>query len=167
MVPPSLFEIVVRRHQAAVRHTLLTLTDGDEMTADDLAQETFIRAFQAWDTFRALASPKTWLLRIAYTTFCDYLRSQHDSESLDNYFFHSSSPSESPSCGQDLQHDVAVAMQQLTPAERLCVQLFLVEDLSLQQVASITRLNINTVKSHILRGKDKLKTFLIQNGYDR
>ena len=67
----------------------------------------------------------------------------------------------------EICNDVQRAMQQLSEPERLCVQLALIEDRSIRQIVTITGLNENTVKSHLKRGKDKLKTFLINNGYDR
>ena len=134
------------------------------MLADDLAQETFIKAFYAWDTFAALSTPKTWLMRIAYTTFVDYTRANHITEELDQAEWVTSAGN---SGSTDIQHDVQAAMQQLSEQERICVQLELIEDQSIRQIGIITGLNENTIKSHLKRGKDKLKTFLINNGYDR
>jgi len=142
------------------------MTKGDSMLADDLAQETFIKAFYAWDSFQALSSPKTWLMRIAYTTFIDYTRSQHLTEDVDELPIENE-PISSGKVQEDIQMDVAKAMQLLTTNERLCVNLALVEDCSLKEVAKITGLNENTVKSHLKRGKEKLKTYLSNNGYDR
>lgn len=137
------------------------------MLADDLAQETFVKAFCAWDTFRALSSPKTWLMRIAYTTFCEHQRNLHVSGDIDNYLFLENSSSLTDADQLDIRRDIRWAMQQLSQPERVCVQLFLIEDLSIKQVAHITNLNENTVKSHIARGKEKLKKSLSTHGYDR
>jgi len=166
VVPSQVFEIVVRRHQNAVRRFLTEMTKGDTMLADDLAQEAFIKAFYAWDTFQAVSSPKTWLMRIAYTTFIDHTRSQHLSEDIDELSVEDE-PISSGKVREDIQMDVARAMQLLSHNERLCVNLSLVEDCSIREVAKITGLNENTVKSHLKRGKEKLKTYLSQNGYDR
>jgi len=142
------------------------MTKGDTMLADDLAQETFLKAFYAWDTFQALSSAKTWLMRIAYTTFIDYTRSQHLTEDIDD-LPEANEPISSGKVRADMQMDIARAMQLLSNNERLCVNLALIEDCSLKEVAKITGLNENTVKSHLKRGKEKLKTYLSNNGYDR
>jgi len=142
------------------------MTKGDSMLADDLAQETFIKAFYAWDTFQALSSAKTWLMRIAYTTFIDYTRSQHFTEDVDDIPEDLEPPS-AHAPRADIQMDVQEAMKLLSKNERLCVNLALVEDCSIKEVSKITGLNENTVKSHLKRGKEKLKTYLSQNGYDR
>jgi len=137
------------------------------MTADDLAQDTFLKAFQAWDTFQALASPKTWLLRIAYTTFCNHQRNLHPGEDITDYLFHETLSSPAEGDTQDTQRDIQAALQTLSAAERLCIQLSLMDDLSIREVARITGIKENTVKSHLSRGKEKLKTYLIHHGYDR
>jgi len=142
------------------------MTKGDTMLADDLAQETFIKAFYAWDTFQALSSAKTWLMRIAYTSFIDYTRSQHFTEDVDE-LPEDFQPASARTPRADIQLDVQQAMQLLSENERLCVELALVQDCSIKEVSKITGLNENTVKSHLKRGKDKLKTYLTQNGYDR
>jgi len=136
------------------------------MTADDLAQETFLKAFYAWDSFQAMSSPKTWLMRIAYTTFIDYTRSQHLTEDIDD-LPEENEPISSGKVREDLQMDVAKAMNLLSPPERLCINLAFIEDCSLKDVAKITGMKENTVKSHLKRGKEKMKTYLTQNGYDR
>ena len=55
----------------------------------------------------------------------------------------------------------------LSLSERLCVTLALIEGEKIKDVARITKMNENTVKSHLKRGKEKLKTYLSHNGYDR
>lgn len=138
------------------------------MLADDLAQETFIKAFYAWDSFAALSSPRTWLMRIAYTTFVNYTRTHHATEDMKEESTdteHVPTLQSDLSAHQDIRLDVQSALRLLSPPERLCVQLVLVEDRSIRQTATITGMNENTVKSHLRRGKDKLKTYLQSNGY--
>ncbi|MCQ2347613.1 MAG: RNA polymerase sigma factor [Paludibacteraceae bacterium] len=163
MVPSQVFEIVVRRYQGAVRRFLTGLTDGDSMLADDLAQDTFIKAFYAWDSFAALSSPKTWLMRIAYNTFMDYMRQQHPTEDLNAV---SDTPSQMHPPATDLHIDMQQALLILSPPERTCVQLSVLEDRSIKQIVKITGINENTVKSHLKRGKEKLRTYLNENGYE-
>ncbi|MDE6181114.1 MAG: RNA polymerase sigma factor, partial [Phocaeicola sp.] len=55
---------------------------------------------------------------------------------------------------------------QLKEAERTCITLFFMEDLPIDKIAVITGMPAGTVKSHLSRGKEKLATFLKQNGYD-
>ena len=68
------FGRLVEAYQPRVRRFLLNLTTGDEMLTDDLAQETFIKAYVNITKFRGMASFSTWLMRIAYNVFYDEVR---------------------------------------------------------------------------------------------
>lgn len=153
------FEQVVREHQESVRRLMLTLTLGDEALSDDLAQDTFLKAYRSWTAFRGLSSTRTWLFRIAYNTFYSYCRQQRAvMTDLQDYTHISQSSS--------LNMDIMQAMGVLTDMERLCVTLALIEGETIKEVAKITRLKENTVKSHIKRGREKLAQYLRNNGYE-
>ena len=63
--------------------------------------------------------------------------------------------------------DVYQSLNTLIDVVRNCITLFYMEDLSIDKIAGITGIPAGTVKSHLSRGKDKLATYLKQNGYDR
>ena len=62
--------------------------------------------------------------------------------------------------------DVRRALSLLGEAERTCITLQMIDGVPIDEIAQITGMPANTVKSHLRRGKEKLKTFLKQNGYD-
>ena len=68
------FDQLVRKYQSAVRRFFLNLTCGDNELSDDLAQETFIKAYTGLASFRNLSSFSTWLYRIAYNEATSALR---------------------------------------------------------------------------------------------
>ena len=68
------FDELVRRYQSPVRRFFLHQTLGDSQLSDDLAQDTFIKAYTNIASFRGLASFQTWIMRIAYNVFYDYCR---------------------------------------------------------------------------------------------
>jgi len=77
------FDELVRRYQSPVRRFFLHQTLGDEQLSDDLAQDTFIKAYTNIGKFRGLASFQTWLMRIAYNVFYDYTRSKKQTDDID------------------------------------------------------------------------------------
>lgn len=77
------FDQLVRKYQSAVRRFFLNQTCGDSELSDDLAQETFIRAYTNLASFRNLSSFSTWLYRIAYNQYYNYLRSRKETDDLD------------------------------------------------------------------------------------
>lgn len=156
------FNELVRQNQSALRRFFLHLTLGDQMLSDDLAQDTFIKAWTHLSQYSAKASFQTWLFRIGYNTWYDYLRSQHMTEDIDQAF-------DQTSTNRDvgLRMDMIRALQQLKPIERTCITLQVIESQKIEEIARITELNANTVKSHIARGKQKLAEYLKQNGYEQ
>ena len=68
------FTLLVDRHQSAIRNYLRRLMAGDDATADDLSQETFLAAFLKMSSWRGTAKFSTWLHTIAYRKFLDYQR---------------------------------------------------------------------------------------------
>ena len=68
------YETLMLKYQSSVRRFLLNLTLGDGALADDLAQETFIKAYLHLRSFQGLASFSSWLFRIAYNCFFDSKR---------------------------------------------------------------------------------------------
>jgi len=160
---PRAFKELMERHQNDVRRYLLNLTGGNGSLADDLAQECFIKVYQCLESFKQLASFKSWLYRIATNCFYDYLRSRKPHENIED----TSAEliiNEQSNVGQ--QMDINGALQVLTVTERTCVTLFYMEDMKIDKIASITDIPNNTVKSHLKRGREKMAKFLSENGYD-
>lgn len=158
------FDSLLRKYQSQVRRFLLSLTLGDRQLADDLAQETFIKAYANIGKFRGLSSFATWLMRIAYNTHYDYRRSHHQTEDMDT-------PSVAARhAGNDdctLGMDILKALATLKPDERTCITLQLIDGQPIDKIAAITGIPQGTVKSHLHRGKEKLTTYLKDNGYER
>ena len=66
-----------------------------------------------------------------------------------------------------LKMDLYAALALLKPDERTCITLQLIDGYDIAGIAKITGLKDGTVKSHLSRGKEKLATYLRENGYDR
>jgi RNA polymerase sigma-70 factor (ECF subfamily) len=77
------FDRLVGKYQSSVRRFFLHLTCGDSELSDDLAQDTFIKAYTNLASFKNLSSFSTWLYRIAYNVFYDYLRTRKETDSLE------------------------------------------------------------------------------------
>ncbi len=164
------FDRLVVKYQSPIRRFFLSQTHGDEQLSDDLAQDTFVKAYVNIKQFRGQSSFSTWLYRIAYNVFYDHHRRNKDvgcrvmgDDGKENY---SSSPVTQHSSPL-LSFDFHTALGQLSDDERTCVTLQLVEGQPIDRIAAITGMNAGTVKSHLSRGKHKLATYLKENGYER
>lgn len=159
------FDALVRKYQSAIRRFFLNLTLGDSELSDDLAQETFIKAYTNITSFKNLSNFSTWLYRIAYNTFYDYIRSRKESANLDAGEVDAIHYTEQDNVGQKM--DVYESLKTLKETERTCVTLFYMEDISIDKIAGILGCPQGTVKSHLSRAKEKLAIYLKQNGYDK
>ena len=158
------FDQLVRKYQSPVRRFFLNQTMGDEQLSDDLAQETFIKAYVNITKFRGMSRFSTWLMRIAYNVFYDDVRACKQTDDIDS----SAAVRQSSSSGDsNLKMDIYAALALLKPDERTCITLQLIDGYPIDQISKITGIGENTVKSHLKRGKDKMANYLKENGYDR
>lgn len=135
------------------------------MLSDDLAQETFIKAYNSLATFKNRANFQTWLFRIAYNIFYDYLRTRKEMTSPDDAALDELHADENHDVGK--AYDIEKALAVLNADERTCVTLQIIEDQPVDRIVIITGMPEGTVKSHLSRGKKKLATYLKLHGYDR
>lgn len=151
------FDQLIKRHQSMLRYSLRQWTGWDEALADDLAQETFLRAYQALAKFRFDSSFPTWLYRIAYRIFLDHQKSastrnlEYVGDAWQEEMEHSGQSNQ-----EDLHRDLARAMQVLSPDQRAAIHLHLHRQYSHQEISDIMEIPLGTVKTHINRGRQLL-----------
>lgn len=158
------FDQLVKKYQSPIRGFFLRQTLGDSQLSDDLAQDTFVKAYTRLSGFRGLSNFSTWLYRIAYNVWYDYNRSHKATMDMDSP---SVSCKNAETSNGGLKMDLMNALKILSENERTCVTLQLMDGLPIDKIAEITGLASGTVKSHLSRGKNKLASYLKQNGYDR
>ena len=158
------YDKLVMKYQSPIRRFFLNQTLGDVQLSEDLAQDTFIKAYTSITQFKGISSFSTWLYRIAYNVLYDYMRSRKLTEDIDQPVVLKRN---SQQTDLGLKMDLMEALSILSPAERTCVNLQLMEGQPINKIAEITGLAEGTIKSHLSRGKLKLTNFLKKNGYDR
>ncbi|MCY1076121.1 RNA polymerase sigma factor [Archangium lansingense] len=151
------FGELVARHQSAVRGLLRRLTGGDVAQADDLAQETFLRAYRGLRGYRGGAKFSSWLYRIACNVFFSRDRGSRDA------------PLEPPALEAgstevallpDLileRHDLEKALASLKPRERAALVLTYANELTHEEAAVVLDCPVGTLKTHVARAKEKLR----------
>lgn len=164
------FGELVRRHQSTVRATLRRLTVGNHALADDLAQETFLAAYRNLRSFRQDARFSTWLFRIATNAFLADARRRREELLGDREpdAAASTDGDATPGAGETADHapglalklDLERALAVLSDAERAALVQCYHNDLSHEEAAYVLGCPVGTVKTHLLRGKQKLKARL-------
>ncbi len=137
--------------------------------AADLTQEAFIRLFRVLPTFRGDTRFTTWLYRLVVNLCRDELRYRkrrplpaEDSEEALGLVGETASwgDPEGEALQGDAQASVQAALQQLEEPYRLCLVLYYFRGLKYREIADITGWPLNTIKSHIRRGKIEMAGLL-------
>ncbi|HUD82974.1 MAG TPA: RNA polymerase sigma factor [Candidatus Saccharimonadales bacterium] len=160
------FGELVRRYQSPIRSFLTRMTRGDSHLADDLAQETFLKAWQKLAAFRGEARFSSWLFGIALNEFRNAARRRKD---LPWAEVEDIPPEESaPMRDNNLCLDLTEALKRLNLNERAAVLLCCQNGLSHEEAAQVLECPLGTVKTNVSRGKDKLRKYLapVYNNYE-
>jgi len=150
------FSELVNRHQSNLRYSLRQLTNWDEALADDLAQDTFIQAFNKLSSFRQDAKFSSWLYRIGYNVFLQHVRKKSlDTQSLDDQPLLANQLEQAPEADEDseVHQQVASLLAGLAPERRSVLHLFFHRQHTQQEIADIMGIPYGTVKTHINRGR--------------
>ena len=150
------FSELVRRRQSWLRNLLRRLC-RDPSLADDLAQQVFLRAWRSLPTLKSVAAFGAWLRRLAINTWLAHVRSAPPPmASLDS----AELPVPVAAAATAEQLDLDRALAQLSREERMCVVLAYHEGMSHGEISLVTGLPLGTVKSHIRRGAQRLRSLL-------
>ena len=169
------FAELVKRHQSTVRACLRKLTAGNHALADDLAQDTFVLAWRNLKSFRQEAKFSTWLYRIATNCWLADARKRREEllgdraddvadEDGDATMPHIDDAHADHARGSALKLDLERAMAVLSDGERAAIVQCYHNDLSHEEAAYVLGCPVGTVKTHVLRGKQKLKAALSAYG---
>ena len=168
----SAYDDLVRRYQERIYATVYHMTANHE-DANDLAQDAFIKAFQALKSFKGGSSFYTWVYRIAVNKTINFLKQRkHKAQmSLDDMDFNAEHDPDLVALISDktprrevslteLQEKLNAAMQKLSEPHRLVVTLHDVQGLSHEEIAEIMDCNIGTVRSRLFYARQQLQAYL-------
>ena len=163
---------LVRRYQERIYSTLYHMTSNHD-DAHDLAQEAFIRAFQALDSFKGDSSFFTWLYRIAVNRTLNFLKQRKNRNQLslndldlraehdpDLVAFVSNKTPRRDLALVELQEKLNAAMLKLSETHRMVVTLHDIQGLSHEEIAGIMDCNVGTVRSRLFYARQQLQGFL-------
>ena len=168
----SAYDELVRRYQERVYAAVYHMTSNHE-DANDLAQESFIKAYQALKSFKGNSSFFTWVYRIAVNRTINFLkqRKNRGHMSLDDLDFQAEhdpdlvalisekTPRRDLNLAE-LQEKLNAAMQKLSEDHRLVVTLHDIQDLSHDEIAKIMDCNVGTVRSRLYYARQQLQGYL-------
>lgn len=167
------FEDLVRKYRERIWGVIYHMTANREDAAD-LAQDTFIKAFQSINRFQGQSAFFTWLYRIAVNSTLNHLekaklrrffslekiRDEAPVAGLLDQLADPGNPSDRAACLGELQQKLNEAMQKLSIKHRTVVTLFEIDGLSHEEIAEITGTSVGTVRSRLHYAKQLLQAEL-------
>ncbi len=168
----SAFDELVRRYQERIYATIYHMTSNHE-DAHDLAQESFIKAYQALKSFKGDSSFFTWVYRIAINKTINFLKQRKNRThmSLNDLDFNAEHDPDLVSLISEktprrdinlaeLQEKLNEAMQKLSDIHRLVVTLHDVQGLSHEEIGKIMDCNTGTVRSRLFYARQQMQAYL-------
>ena len=163
------FEELMRQHEGRIYAVALRMC-GNREDAQDCSQEAMIRIFRALKNFKGQSSFATWVYRITTNTCLDELRRRkiRSASSLDSLLDSGWSPAdegegpEGYSMRSEQRHSLQKAIQSLPVDMRTAIVLRDIQGFSYDQIATMLDANVGTIKSRISRGREKLRTILVE-----
>jgi len=169
------FEILVHRHQTSILNLIYRFI-GDRTQAKDLAQEVFIRVWQAAKTYKPEAKFTTWIYRITANLCFNELKSarrkkwfsfnwsDEDGEHTFEETLSDSAPSaEDLLLEKERSRQISDALQSLPDNQRMALVLKRYDDLSYQEIAKVIGCSVSAIESLLVRAKrslqEKLKNY--------
>lgn len=148
------------QEQEGLRRFLLSLC-GNQADADDLAQETLLKAYLSYEGFVERVRFSTWLYRIAYNCFVDYCRKapppQEPVEKIGDT---------ADERGEGYRYEnLYQAIEGLSYNEKTTLLLFYMEEKSILEISIIMHKPLGTVKSLLSRGREHLKSKVLSGNY--
>ena len=168
----SAFDALVQRYQERIYATVYHMTSNHE-DANDLTQETFIKAYKALGSFKGDSSFFTWVYRIAVNKTINFLKTRKNKIhlSLNDLDFNAEHHPEIVAFVSDktprrdiglseLQEKLNEAMQRLSDVHRLVVTLHDVQGFSHEEISKIMDCNTGTVRSRLFYARQQLQGYL-------
>ena len=166
------YDALVRRYQERIYATVYHMTSNHE-DANDLAQETFIKAFRALKSFKGDSSFYTWIYRIAVNKTINFLKQRKNRVhmSLNDVDFNAENDPDLVALVSErtprrdlglseLQEKLNAAMLKLSEHHRMVVTLHDVQGLSHEEIGKIMDCNVGTVRSRLFYARQQLQAYL-------
>lgn len=157
------FGELVRRHQTALLRVCARMTRDLEL-AEDVVQESFVKAFRKIHLFEGRSSFKSWLYQIALNTARNKLRANRlEVVNLDNVSISTTDTAERQMIQVDIRDLLRKEVEKLPDRQKVALELRIYEDLSFQEIAQIMDCPYDTAKANYRHGLLKIKASLESN----
>ncbi|MBL4561746.1 MAG: sigma-70 family RNA polymerase sigma factor [Labilibaculum sp.] len=158
---PGAYAFLVNKYKKMAFNVALQLM-GNREDAEEIAQDAFLKAYQALDSYKGESKFSTWVYRIIYNTAISKLRKKKlDVSSIDDNFNTSVNVKSTQSALKELRSEerkiyITEALKRMGGDESSLITLFYLEENSVDEICSITGLSASNVKVKLHRARKKL-----------
>lgn len=150
------FRGLVDRHKA-MGMTLALRVLNDEMLAEEALQDAFLRVWRSAHTFTFNASFKTWFYRILYNAALTKRKSESRSDEHVKIDEHAAIGEDTSVGSKESSEVILQSIKRLPVAQRTVLTLYYLQELSLEEIGEVTGMPNGTIKTHLFRGREKLR----------
>lgn len=149
------FEFLIETHRDALRRAALKFTHGDEALADDMIQDTYVKALRSADRFQTGTNLRAWLLRILYNNVMSIFR--HRQVARENPFPEGFDPETDSPADTEVSDELLQAISDLPEDYRKVFLMAALEDSPYQEIAVKLGIPVGTVMSRLWRARQTLQ----------
>src|ERR1035437_1107277 len=155
------FSSIVDRHKDKAFNLAFRIC-GNREEAEEIAQDSFLKAYRSHNTFKMKSTFATWLYRIVYNTSISYVRTKKKGVlSLEDFPAHATdfignNITEEESDNEYRSTLVNFALQKINEDERALISLFYYEDMSVEEIADVTGISKSNIKVKLFRARQKM-----------
>lgn len=178
------FTQLIHAYERLVMHIVSPLVENKHDRAD-VCQDTFVKVYQQLHSFQFRSKLATWIGHIAYNTAINFLRKrrslllddifrsdigeteENESTFVTGLITHSNPEPDAILMQKQSNQLLAQKIEQLPPLQKTVLRLFHTDDLSLEDIAAVLEMPVNTVKSHLFRARKNLKQALLNSNFLR
>lgn len=147
----------VEATEKAFRRFLVALCCGDNALADDIAQESYIKAYLSSNSLSDVAKFNAWLFKIGYNTFLNHWRGERLTEGYEQATTVAAKDKADSSFAYQALYE---ALNRIPTNERTSILLYYMQGYSLKEIAKIQDTTNDAVKQHLSRGRKHLRGLL-------
>jgi RNA polymerase sigma-70 factor (ECF subfamily) len=164
-MPPVDFAAIATQHRTALHRVAMRLS-GDAALAEDLVQETLLRALRRFEQFRPGTHPGTWMAAILTNLYFDYLKHQKVERKAEPELARAEAVEDDPVLGGVADDDLHAAIRSLEPELRRVVELCYLEQMRYREVAAILDVPVGTIGTRLMRARARLRELLTPTSLD-
>lgn len=162
------YSIIINRYKNKAFSMLKRMLE-DELDAEEILQDCFLKAYNALENFKGESKFSTWFYRIVYNTALTKLSSQKrkietEMSSVEEHFNLISSYNSDEVEKKDLKILIRETLNKLPERYSAIITLFYLNEMSIEEISEVMQISVSNVKVMLYRARNELRNLILKNG---